>query len=494
MTRLFAPFVVVMLLVSLAAPASVGPVGTVEAATECDWVDDLIWSIGFGLGSPECAPSKLSDEMEQMQASEDNQTQLDLYNSAVSQADSAETSYNLQDSYLQDTRTTAFIKGENATINAIEAGESASSVNTSARNAVADYYTASQQERLAETWNNQMLGAKYAQNRSEQENLSFSVFKELNPSSDFRNFKVDSFYKEQITLINGTTTKVWVANVSAEADYAGTWEVVTGEMHFNKNRTAMKRNVSSSFRYVDGMQARPPDGSSLEPREYINQSEIDALHTDLDSASTQIQDNVEKYASKLYDADQSGSLNATDYVSPYVQAQEYSTSWNETGYWSYAVSSLSAMGLETPDLNNTGVMNVRYNGVTNEGLIMSDSAPNGSWDVNTTYNASNIEGRQWLVTTAGERLVLKGEFSIEEMTDQQGEQINSTKTVKYVYQAQNESEYEDLQLQVLELQQEIEERAPAGGGGGSGSGLDLGDMEMLLVVVALAVVLIGRNR
>jgi hypothetical protein len=143
------------------------------------------------------------------------------------------------------------------------------------------------------------------------------------------------------------------------------------------------------------------------------------------------------------------------------------------------------MGLDTPNLNQSGTMDVTYQNQQYTGMLMARNAPNGSWQAGTSYNTSNIEGPVFIATTDGKYVEFaEGEtFRVNNIRAKDGSDISNVSTTKYAYQTSNVSELQEMQSRLTALKEEIEEREPTGGGGGFGG---FGGSQSIAVVAAVA--------
>lgn len=128
------------------------------------------------------------------------------------------------------------------------------------------------------------------------------------------------------------------------------------------------------------------------------------------------------------------------------------------------------------------------------GLLMSQEAPNGTWESGVRYDASSLNGTQLFVTLNGTSESLeKGDFEILEIRNETGDVINQTTTKEYSRQALNVSELKDVLDRQFEARIQIQDRAPTAGGGGplfdglSLPGLSVGGLG--LVVIGLGALL-----
>lgn len=492
-----------------------------------DWVKELGWAVTFPVFGDLLGYNQQSEEMASLT---DNATHVDLYEAMVSQEIQTENTVKTIDSYTQDSRTFAFIKAENATIQGLRAGETEGQLNTSARSSVTDYYTVAQQEKLLNAWEIQTSEYDYVQQRvSNTSGLTAADVSTIKGGLDsysestdwtfvsFEYFTYDyvGTQMQTVTYANGTARDVPVpvfdVYVTANWDNAGTpiTSTTTDPIRLTLDPTSSswtasgsglnQTNSTSTVSYtinVDNVTSDPPDGSTLTVENYYTSTQVPTEWVDSKNVATQVADNADVYASALYSANQNGTLDLANYSSPYMMAQEYASDYNSTGYWSYAIAMLSSTGTATPDLNNTAQMWVEYNGITHEGLVMASQFPNGTLEVNTTYDGTNTSAfgsRAWLVTTNGDRLLLDGQFTVEKMTDKDGSTKNSTTAVTYAYEGVNMDDYRDLQNQTKALMEEIQ-KLKAGSGSDSGSdGLSQGQL-IVGVIALLAIAMATKDR
>jgi hypothetical protein len=130
------------------------------------------------------------------------------------------------------------------------------------------------------------------------------------------------------------------------------------------------------------------------------------------------------------------------------------------------------MGLESPNLNKTGTMVVEDNttGLEYEGILFSETAPNGSWETGKQYNSANIPGPQFVITTEGEEINLNGNFTVKSIKDKDGNSVNTVDTKEYNYVTEDAGELASKTQQSKELIREINSRSVEASGGKSSNG------------------------
>ncbi|NEU56261.1 hypothetical protein [Halorussus sp. MSC15.2] len=487
--RSVATVVAVVLLISTATltpilgPAS--PVMRASATHECDGVDMVVAVFSAGLvNGDKCGDNHTSHVIEEMQETEANETEVDIYEGGLSLKSQNRPVLTFAENYITDSETVAWSKARATVLNEYKAGVSESVAKSRARGAVSDYY-AQKQLNLIRAWNSTVQQSTYLHNQSvmeEKVNDNFMYASEGEIGSEYTNGTVNGLDTRQVTLVNGST--VTVQTIEVTTDY-----YANGYHPTNYSVGPIEGAIETGG---DGA-ASPPKGvyvhapnDNYQTKNVVNFTRWIQANNQIESTQTRLNDNVDKFVNGTYEEYQSGELNASEYTSSLTLAQEYSTKYNETGYWVYAVASLSQTGLETPDLGNTSVMTVETNGQTYTGMVMSQSAPNGStWEVNETYNPSNIDGVQLLITTDGGKQELTSNFTITEMRNPDGEKIQQTHLKEYNYKTANVSELNRLREDLQELKQEIEEREPTAGGGASGTGLGNVSMEQIAAILAV---------
>lgn len=448
------------------------PAGAVSTDEVCNYADMYLNFMTLGLAGVDCSEEISSDEFEAMQSADANQTWMDYYVAWHSTENNVETIRNTVESYSQDTRTSAFIKAENETVDLIWKDADITTINNTAEAAVNDYYTASQEMRLLEAWNQQALDLEYMLERIKQENeiTDEDLFGgETTNNGGYNAFDEVNIQTYNHTLMNGTNVTAYRYELVME-DRDDTGYHARTYLEFD-NRYNTKNTGMNVW-------MEPPPSSGME-RYYFDHSDYTDLwdrwqvpQGEVDANRVMIVDNAKAWAKTLNDAEAAGTVDVSNYVSPYLMAQEWSTDYNTTGYWSYAVAKMAAAGWETPNLNDTSHIDVIYGDEFYQGMLFSSNPPeNNTWENKATYNASNMTGKVLFVDESGNITELTGEFTIDDMQNKDGNTVDNTTTVEYVYESTNTTEFEAMQEQVLNLTQEIEDLeeqigTDASGGGG----------------------------
>jgi hypothetical protein len=299
----------------------------------------------------------------------------------------------------------------------------------------------------------------------------------------------------------GTVTLV---NSSQYFTYRIGWRVQgQGSAGYNPYNYVIWFNVNEGVAEDDGY---PVKGNMMLVDAIEGQTNFAAIHF-VEFAETfkepaqkaqMVKDNMAVYVETLYHHRENGTLNPETYISPVTLAQEYSTSYNSTGYYSYAIGFAAATGMAVPDTASLSTMTLSYQGKLYEGLLFSQEAPgSGVWEADTPYNPDYIGGKQFFATVDGGIIELTGPFTIKTMETKDGSTVQTTTVQKYVYQSgTNTTEYAELQAELSALRQQIENLEPtASGGGATTGGSDFLDWSFMgidaEIVVAAAAVALG---
>lgn|GEM_PF-2699327 len=150
--------------------------------------------------------------------------------------------------------------------------------------------------------------------------------------------------------------------------------------------------------------------------------------------------------------------------------------------------------LQVEGVNITASKPGRYKRVTEKGMLFARNAPNGTWEVGETYNASTNPGTEFFAPAGKYTRVtrMSGNFTIEQIVTDSGSTVTNLSTRDYNYQTSNASEFVS-QLQSLEdVRKDAESREPTVGGGSGGGGNQ--SPYILVALFALGAALLYYNR
>ncbi|ACV47085.1 MULTISPECIES: hypothetical protein [Halomicrobium] len=436
------------------------------------------------------------------------QLKIDLYQSGQNAKASSDVYQTTLDNYLQDTETQARIIGKNAYVRALNNGSSKAAAKTEAKNAVADYYSTHERNLIAK-WNLQVSNYEYNRGVAVNESLDQNeeaVYQRTAPTylngtmganGDYEQFPYfANVGSNSLTLSNGTTVSAStivfdeVQRDSTDATHnnkgeAGTLTMTSGYVDWEDS--------VGDINTVYGVTFTGPT-SDYEDVEAIDLAEYEAKWSEIQSQNTQVQNDMDTVVENTYDEYQSGEINNTDLVDPYVLSNDFSAG-NE--YQSWSAAQLTLLGTNSPEAMDTmGEFNVTTaDGTTHTGVLMSQSNPaSGQFEVNTTYDTANITGPQFVVTA--DRLVeLDGEFTVDSIETTDGESRENVTIEKTTYDTAdiNVTQLVELyeQLNKERAEWEAREQNLRGGAGG----FAFGNSTSLGIIAALAGgMLLLRNR
>jgi hypothetical protein len=264
-------------------------------------------------------------------------------------------------------------------------------------------------------------------------------------------------FRANQTLVNGTTVESFGYSVDVN-----TYESFTiGENYGYQSSQGSSISVT------------PPEGSNLSAVTIFDAQEYGKHRGWIQDNATEVRSQIGPFVNTTYQAYQSGEINASDVQSRTTLAFANGAEGAD-GTASYAnqLAAYSAMGLSSPDLNDTGTMTISVNGQNRTGMLYTTEAPpGGEWTAGQTYDAAETEGLETFISTDGNRSDLSGNFTVERITGPNGTARQNATVTRYNYVTTNASELIERQARLSELNREIEDRqALFGGGGGFGTG------------------------
>jgi len=477
--KVAAPVVALLLLSTAVGSPAVGVAAAASSTEECKGVDAIVYdmvTIGeYSLADQEehpCSPKyQRAQAIEELKNDSATQEKQDIYNAALEQQANTETFTDVQSNYLNDSRSVAWMHAETAIANAYANGSSKAVAKSKAKQAVQDYY-ATKQVNMIERWN--VTVAATATLRKTAENQS---------GINSRYVRVDSPTHSH----DGHTDQPWIKDVNAtttvslvNASSHGVKAIVVDENHedcgpecwgnqeyYYTLASGVSTNEQNTAYNIEVM----PPNSDYEKVEYLHFAEYKTRWDRVETLNSDLQNEVDPFVNATWTAFQNDEINASDVISRNNLMFRYGTdALNNSNQSLYdSTAALSTMGVATPNINSTGSMTVIYRNVSYTGMVLAQEAPNGTWETNTTYNTENIGGVVMLATTEGERIDMEGNFTLQEMKNQDGDQINQTSATKVVYRTSNTSEVLDKMERILELRAQIEATKPKAGGGGTTS-------------------------
>jgi hypothetical protein len=392
----------------------------------------------------------------------------------------------------------ALIIGKNAYIRELNNGSSQAAAESAANSAIADYFSV-KQKNLISDYERSVLHWEYMTSVAESES---GIDQEPHDSGNAANRFVharyhvenDRYYAYQdyngdteTALLNGSSVSYNSYRIlrvnRADGSTASSAQVAVDSGLVNPTGATdaggvlMVENTSTASPYT-----------YMDPRNYSDR--WTTIQNQYDSATSQMSTVI----NNTYDDYQDGQINNSDLQDPYTLQQEYSPG---AEYEGWAAAQLTLLGQNSPDtMENIGYMNVTDETDSSEysGVLMSASNPSsGQFEVNQTYDAANLSGQQYIVTSSSVH-ELTGKFSLTAAQTHNGTEVQNVTIYEKQYATSNVSELEALYEDLAKTRAELEARQQnllASGGGGALLG---GSNSLALIgVAAVALYLLGRE-
>jgi len=438
---------------------------------------------------------------EELQKADALETKKEIYDQGSIQEANNDQTLTTYQNYLNDTESIALMEGKNAYIKALENGSAESVARNEAIEAVGDYYATKQQNLIA-NWNISVTVMQSAVNTSKN---TSGITQSMGDPGSFvmteNTASTDVPIREDnitlsMTLTNGTVDEVRALPISRDG--------VPSEMS-PQNLDPTSGDVTAYGKDSDGLAVETTvTGTHIKaPTQdhdrliVMDLSEYKTTWGEIESQNDAVQGQLDVFINNTYDSYQQGDINTSDLVDPYLGAREYTPETSET--WN--LRTLASMGLAPPEnLSNIGLMNVTTDGEKVTGVLMTDNTPEGGFVINETYNATALNGSQWVAETTGDVQRLSGNFTITSAETSDGEAYSDGEAITYRsidYQTADTQEFQALQQDLDELTAEINARQQnlrnSGGTGWLPQGVNLGQIAPIALIVGGALVLLGRN-
>jgi len=488
MTKRTISLVLVALLLTpvVAAPAAAATtptVTTIDDASECDWTDALTMVY-----------SGCSDTPDYNESAHSLETHTDAYTHLSTQEASHSNYLTVVRNYRQDLDSRAWMIAEAEMAEAYQNGSTQPEAEQIVRTEVGQYYTV-KHHNLIDRWNTSVEAYRYSISRTDDQgldrgNVTYHNFEATNGTayvnaSEFeqKNVTYVGVVNKQTTLANGTTKGaralqfdvVFRNSGNTASTYSGTVYVYPGaktEWTLTADDTS-GNEIDVQWQHTDAL----PPTSDYSQLTYLARFNWYLQYDGITEQENTTQNEVDTFINQTYADFDTGNLNATDLLSRVTIMEEYGvTGASENATFTDVTAALAATGLETPNLAETGYMNVTYttdNGTTvyehRKGMLAVRGL-NGTWNTNgTTYHTKTITGPVMFARQDGVLHDLNGSFTIHGATSKDGNQIDEVTTEDLDYEAANTSELRDVINRTIKLQENITVHTTSGGGGGSAS-------------------------
>lgn len=404
------------------------------------------------------------------------------------------------ENYAHDSKNIAWMKAKTAGVESLNNGSTKLQMKNDMIQAVNDYYSKRIVNQIAQVETSTATVQRMRHRAANASNISTSFVHFYGGSVGLSIYTPNWQGTKNVTytLPNGSTTTFQTIYWQAKFEASG------GNTYYNYFHIGpsgvvkeSRSNGNAMSGTTTGVKVEPPT-SQYNATIAAKWSHFSQAYNGLNESRTQILANIDSFVNGTYDSYQAGSINTSDLVDPYMLASQYAST-DGSSQLSYSVASLAMMGLETPNLDNTSVMQVRYQNQTYDGLLMMHANPDGGLLVNTTYNTSTFNGTEHIVTTTGEYMTLadNANFTILSASTANGAELASVSYQSYNAQTADASNL-TRQLQMLaDLRDDIRNRTATGGGTGTGSsgggGGSIAVVGGLAVLALLVVVVLQRD-
>ncbi len=457
---------------------------TVSASHNCDTSDAAVYAFSFTyVNNDKCGNNHVEHAVEEVREAEGEKTKVDIYSAAGAQKDSEELQQTITDNYLQDTESVAWMKAEVAMAEAYKNGSSKTQTKVAAKEAIAKYYS-QKQLNLIKSWNSSTTSAKYLTNRSKQEGTISGAYTHVSFTNyddyGYQDYESGDYHYElklnsqDVQLVNGSNAPS--QTLYLHADWSGHSnshdfhhiKVNDGNVTWNANGQGGKGDFDGTYgqRFYE-VEIWAPN-SNYDDMSYLNFEKYKSQWNKIETQNNELQNESDQFIEQVWTSLENGEIDSTELISRNTQMFEYGTAASENGSYYDIIGATAGMGIATPELNSTGSMTIKYEGNTMNGMLFGN-APNGTWDVGTTYNTSNFNNTVMFASTTGKLEELNGEFTLTEATDKEGNEQDTVVTKEYNYKTANSSELKSQMDSLLALTQELEDRSASVGGSGTSS-------------------------
>ncbi|MDQ2073495.1 hypothetical protein RBH20_13205 [Haloarcula sp. H-GB4] len=426
------------------------------------------------------------------------QSKVDIYQSAQNSKAQGEFYRTTLDNYLSDTKTQARIIGKNAYIRSLNKGDSKAAAKTSAKQAVNDYYSV-KQANLIRHWNLKVQHGEYLQKTVSNESGISSDYITLDLVDNYDTGHVEAQSvafdtgTRTVTLVNGTSMSVDTVDITGHA-------FTDAAFSSTASSSVGLTDPSPSFGFPEDGVAGGARSIQIKQNDVVSQN-LDYIEfgadyqrfSEIEAQNEAVLSDMETLANNTYSAYQTGEINNSDLVDPYVLASQQSAGDEFQGW---AASQLTLMGTNSPEnFDQIGSFNISTeSGQQYEGVLFSQENPaSGQFENGTTYNPNQIGGTQYVVTS--DRIVeLQSNFTVDKITTTDGKNVQNVTIQKTTYETTNVTElkqqYEDLAYKRAQIEAREKALKQSAGGGLLGGGSVPPVVALAIIGTLLAIVVL----
>ncbi|MFD1586175.1 hypothetical protein ACFR9U_04215 [Halorientalis brevis] len=303
---------------------------------------------------------------------------------------------------------------------ALDNGTSQAAAQVEANETVDEFYSAQVTNFVAD-WNKMILSWDDYDKKETNESLAIDYVGRLRPDGETRKSTTIEA-TESVSLSNGSTADAYRIN-----QYGLVSE--TGNVTLMVNRT-IESPTSWEWRQVLEKMRQQRQQTKAEVKTWIDQT---------------------------YSKVESGDLTWSQAVGASTVARNFAA---EGDFQSWAAVRLANMkGVSMPEnMSQVGYWNITHGHHTTKGILASDgNPPSGAFEAGKTYNGSELPGPQYLISDSGVTK-LDGQFTIEDITNSDGEKVNKTVIKEVHYETANVSNLKAILERQQKRRAELEAR------------------------------------
>jgi len=455
---------------------------------------------------------------------------LEWYQHGVS-VHAADVQYRNQiDNWLEVTDQLAFSAAERRIAQAAANDTSQAFAVTAAKSVVKDYYSAHQAD-LINHWNQQITSLDalnntntYSDTAMDPDAIIVGVSHSITTHYQSDNLRNGTLGTYNLTLANGTTMETMTFDVNLSGQYSTddythatqfthyqTIRIDSGDTFYNHTWTEGSLKHRIDFEFTDVTMEAP---SGYQDKKFIWYEGYADDWRSIENQSEAVVNDTETFTSNVWSDIKNDVVSPPDLLSRVNQMYNYAVYTDgDNSTLNQGVAGLFASGFSSPTFNDpqSAYMNISHSpaGSSNTynatGFLFSTHEPeNSSWEMNFTYNASNVTGAQFFVDFSGNRQMLDGNFTIHDVFTRNGTRVinPSLSSPSVDYSAGNTSELQDLISDLGDRIQQLNNWTADKSGGGTDGGDDgptktslwdtllnvLGVSSELMVIIIVALV------
>ena len=424
--------------------------------------------------NPVCTPLLADD----IAGNSGDVVQDEIYKAALFVEDNKEQVLTEKKSRLNQTFGMAMSDAKLTVINSLNNGESVATAKANATDDVENYYSLLQQSIISYRNRNIMkLNESIGKIEGTSGVTCSDVFKAqqttgIHSGSSFSGVSCSEINITEAngTLYNGTEVDNFNLKVHVEKEDMGGSSTSHKWVDFTEQKTYDTSGDSTDSSFIADTVLKASDSYGNTTKMFDGPAYIETTDQ-LYNRHTQAYDNVRQMTEGVFNNYQAGSINVSDALGPLEELQTASTSYADTGYYSYLATSFEQMGLaynesyafklewKNPDMSSSKTAVGQ--------LFVPESSWNTTFKKGETYDATSKTA--WFVHASdGGSAVsteLKGNFTILEMTDKEtGEEVNQTTVQVTEFRTSDTSDLQEQLEELKERQDELLKQTNAGGG------------------------------